>query len=67
MSAQRKRPGRTARLERIWRHDERKLTKFIRENTVVKFPCKRKQRDGYMGRIVAVGVPPEMEGMEGIA
>lgn len=63
MAAQHKRPGRTARQERIRRARERERKRWIRENTVVQFPCRKKQRDGYMGRIVAVGIPPE----EGIA
>ena len=58
---QHKRPGRTARAERIRRHKEREHKKWIRENTIVQLPCRRKQRDGYMGRIVAVGIPPEIE------
>lgn len=61
MAAQHKRPGRTARLERIMRARERELAKWIREQTVVQFPSRRKQRDGFPGRIVAIGVPPELE------
>ena len=61
MAAQHKRPGRTARLERIMRARERELAKLIRERTVVQFPSRRKQRDGFPGRIVAIGVPPELE------
>lgn len=63
MAAQHKRPGRTARLERIRRARERELVRWIREQTVVQFPCKRKQRDGFPGRVVAVGIPPDMEGI----
>jgi hypothetical protein len=61
VAAQHKRPGRTARLERIRRARERALARLIREKTVVQFPCRRKQKDGFPGRIVAIGVPPEME------
>lgn len=61
MAAQHKRPGRTARQERIRRAQERELAKFIRERTIVQFPSKRKQRDGFPGRVVAIGVPPELE------
>ena len=61
MSAQHKRPGATARAERIRRHKERERVKWIRDRTIVQLPCRRKQRDGYMGRIVAVGIPPEIE------
>lgn len=61
MAAQHKRPGRTARLERIRRARERELARWIRERTVVQFPSRRKQKDGFPGRIVAIGVPPEME------
>lgn len=61
MAAQHKRPGRTARMERIRRAQERELAKWIREQTVVQFPCVRKQRDGFPGRIVAIGVPPEKD------
>ena len=60
MPAQHKRPGRTAREERIRKVRERELAKFIRERTIVQFPSKRKQRDGFPGRIVAVAVPPGM-------
>ena len=58
---QHKRPGRTARAERIRRHKEREMVKWIHDRTIVQLPCRRKQRDGYMGRIVAVGIPPELE------
>jgi hypothetical protein len=61
MAAQHKRPGRKARQERIGRVKERELAKWVREQTVVQFPCGRKQRDGFPGRVVAIGVPPEME------
>jgi hypothetical protein len=61
VAAQHKRPGRTARLERIMRARERELAKFIRERTIVQFPSKRKQWDGFPGRVVAIGVPPELE------
>jgi hypothetical protein len=63
MAAQHKRPGATARAERIRRAQERKLVKLIRERTVVQFPAGRKRYDGFPGRIVAVGIPPEMEGI----
>jgi hypothetical protein len=63
VSCQHKRPGRAAKKERIRRKRERELKRYIRENTIVQFPCCKKQRDGYMGRVVAIGVPPE----EGIA
>ena len=61
MSCQHKRPGRAAKKERIRRKRERELKKYIRENTIVQFPCGRKQRDGFPGRVVAIGVPPELE------
>jgi hypothetical protein len=63
MAAQHKRPGRTARLERIRRARERALARLIRERTIVQFPSKRKQWDGFPGRIMAIGIPPEMEGI----
>jgi hypothetical protein len=59
--AQHKRPGRSAREGRIMRARERELAKFIRERTIVQFPSKRKQWDGFPGRVVAIGVPPELE------
>lgn len=61
MPAQHKRPGRSARAERIRRAKERELTRLIKERTVVQFPAGRKRYDGFPGRIVAIGVPPEME------
>lgn len=61
MAAQHKRPGTTAREERIRRTRARELVKLIREKTIVQFPCGRKQRDGFPGRVVAIGVPPELE------
>ncbi len=61
MAAQHKRPGRTARLERIRRAKERELARWIRKNTIIQFPAGRKRNDGFPGRIVAIGVPPEME------
>lgn len=61
MAAQHKRPGSAARQGRIRRARERELVKLIRERTVVQFPSRRKQKDGFPGRIVAIGVPPEME------
>jgi hypothetical protein len=61
VAAQHKRPGSTARQERIRRAKERELAKLIRERTIVQFPSKRKQRDGFPGRVVAIGVPPELE------
>jgi hypothetical protein len=59
--AQHKRPGRSAREGRIMRARERELAKFIRERTIVQFPSKRKQWDGFPGRVVAIGIPPELE------
>jgi hypothetical protein len=32
-----------------------------REHVVIMFPRGRAQRDGFMGRVVAVGIPPRME------
>lgn len=63
MAAQHKRPGRTARLERIMRAREREMIKLIRESTIVQFPAGRKRYDGFMGKVVAIGIPPEMEGI----
>jgi hypothetical protein len=63
MAAQHKRPGTTAREERIRRAKERELTRLIKERTVVQFPAGRKRYDGFPGRIVAIGIPPEMEGI----
>ena len=63
MSCQHKRPGRSARQERIRRARERELAKWIRKNTIIQFPAGRKRNDGFPGRIVAVGIPPEMEGI----
>lgn len=60
MACQHKRPGRTARQERIQKVRERQLVKLYRKKTVVQFPSKHKQRDGFPGRIVAVAVPPGM-------
>lgn len=61
MACQHKRPGRTARKARIQRARGRELMEWIRENTIVQFPCCKKQYDGFPGRIVAIGVPPKME------
>ena len=61
MAAQHKRPGRSARAERIRRAREREQVRLIRESTVVQFPAGRKRYDGFPGRIVAIGVPPELE------
>lgn len=58
---QHKRPGRSAREERIMRARERKLAKLFRDKTIVQFPAGRKKYDGFPGRIVAIGVPPEEE------
>ncbi len=63
MAAQHKRPGRSAREERIQRADERRKYRKYRENVVVRIPGGRKRYDGFTGRIVAVGIPPEMEGI----
>jgi hypothetical protein len=63
VAAQHKRPGRTARLERIMRAREREMIKLIRESTIVQFPAGRKRYDGFMGKVVAIGIPPEMEGI----
>jgi hypothetical protein len=63
MGCQHKRPGRTARAERIRRAKERELAKLYRESVVIQFPSGRKKYDGFPGRIVAVGIPPEMEGI----
>lgn len=63
MAAQHKRPGRTARQERIRRAKERELAKWIRKNTIIQFPAGRKRYDGFMGKVVAIGIPPEMEGI----
>lgn len=63
MAAQHKRPGRSAKQERIRRARERELARLIRERTVVQFPAGRKRYDGFPGRIVAIGIPPEMEGI----
>lgn len=62
MPAQHKRPGRTAWEERIRRAREREYRKQV----AVLLPRGRRQRDGFPGRIVAIGVPPEPE-MEEIA
>lgn len=59
MPAQHKRPGRTARMERIRRAREREYRKGV----VVLLPRGRRQRDGFPGRVVAVGIPPDMEGI----
>lgn len=37
------------------------MARLIRERTIVQFPSKRKQWDGFPGRVVAIGVPPELE------
>jgi hypothetical protein len=63
MAAQHKRPGRSAKQERIRRAKERELTRLIKERTVVQFPAGRKRYDGFMGKVVAIGIPPEMEGI----
>lgn len=63
MSCQHKRPGRSAREARILRARERQLVKLYRKKTVVQFPVGRKQYDGFPGRIVAIGIPPDMEGI----
>jgi Tfp pilus assembly protein PilN len=63
MACQHKRPGATARQERVQRAKERELARLIRERTIVQFPSKRKQWDGFPGRIMAIGIPPEMEGI----
>lgn len=63
MPAQHKRPGRTARMERIRKVRERELIRLLREKTVVQFPVGRKQYDGFPGRIMAIGIPPDMEGI----
>jgi hypothetical protein len=63
MACQHKRPGRTARQERIRRAREREMIKLIRESTIVQFPAGRKRYDGFMGKVVAIGIPPEMEGI----
>ena len=56
MPAQHKRPGRTARMERIRRAREREYRKQV----VILLPRGLLQRDGFPGRIVAVAVPPGM-------
>ena len=61
MSAQHKRPGRTARQERIQRADERRKYRKYRENVVVRIPGGRKRYDGFPGRIMAIGIPPREE------
>lgn len=63
MAAQHKRPGRSAKQERIRRAREREQVRLIRERTVVQFPVGRKQYDGFPGRIMAIGIPPDMEGI----
>jgi hypothetical protein len=63
MAAQHKRPGATAKQERIRRAREREQVRLIRERTVVQFPAGRKRYDGFPGRIMAVGIPPEMDGI----
>lgn len=61
MPAQHKRPGRTARLERIRRVKEREeVKKRYREQVVVLLPTGRQKYDGFLGRIMAVGIPPGM-------
>jgi hypothetical protein len=42
---------------------EREMIKLIRESTIVQFPAGRKRYDGFMGKVVAIGIPPEMEGI----
>lgn len=61
MAAQHKRPGATAQAERIQRAKERELARFIRERTIVQFPAGRKKYDGFPGKIMAIGIPPEMD------
>lgn len=63
MACQHKRPGRTARQERIRKVRERELIRLLREKTMVQFPVGRKQYDGFPGRIMAIGIPPDMEGI----
>lgn len=58
MSAQHKRPGRTAKLKRICRAKEREINRQYREQVVVLFPTGKRRYDGFPGRVVAVGVPP---------
>ena len=57
MPAQHKCPGRTARMERIRRAREREYRKQV----VILLPRGLLQRDGFPGRVVAVGIPPRME------
>lgn len=61
MACQHKRPGATARQERVQRAKERELARFIRERTIVQFPAGRKKYDGFPGKIMAIGIPPEMD------
>lgn len=63
MACQHKRPGCRAREERIRRARERELAKLFRDKIVVQFPKGRKQHDGFPGRIMAIGIPPDMEGI----
>lgn len=60
MPVQHKRPGRTAREERIKRAREREMKKRYREQVVVLLPVGRHRYDGFLGRVVAVGIPPGM-------
>jgi len=55
ISAQHKRPGRTAREERRRRVREREEIRKLRERVVVWFPH---NRDEFPGIVVAVGIPP---------
>ena len=54
MACQHKRPGRSAREARIQRAREREYRKQV----VILLPRGLLQRDGFLGRVVAVGIPP---------
>lgn len=57
MAAQHKRPGATAKRERIARLKQREEMKRYRDKVIVLFPKGRYQYDGYIGKKVAVGLP----------
>jgi len=51
-----KRPGRTARLERVRRAKERAYRRRVK----VVIPLGRRRWDEFPGKIVAIGIPPEV-------
>lgn len=61
MAAQHKRPGAKAKKERVSRLKQRDKAQWYRDKvTVILFEGRHKY-DGYTGKRVALGIPPEEE------